>query len=137
TDAGFKEFGRATEIVAQSLSFKESPLERGLVGTWTFSSGLRREFKVGERINVSKDITLTIYPNGTFTEYSQGYVDSGGIAGGYTGSMNWVKEGGGRGRIIKRGNVLTFQYDDGKVWSGAYKLEGSNGLKLGDSLYTK
>ena len=36
--AGFKDFGRAIEIVAQSITFKESALEPGLVGTWTLEN---------------------------------------------------------------------------------------------------
>jgi hypothetical protein len=137
TEAGFDEFGRATEIVAQSLSFKESPLEPELVGTWTFSAGLRRELSVGNRVSASSDKTLTIYPNGTFTEFSQGYVDATATAGASAGGMNWVTEGGGRGRIVKRGDLLTFHYDDGKTWTGPYKVEGAHRLWLGKSSYIK
>src|SRR5258706_270280 len=33
-EGAFKEFGRSIEIVAQSISFKESALDASLVGTW-------------------------------------------------------------------------------------------------------
>jgi hypothetical protein len=137
TEAGFKEFGRAPEIVAQSISFKESPLEPQIVGTWTFSAGQRRELSSGNRVSAASDVTVTIYPNGSFTKYSSGSVTGAATAGDSAGSADWLREGRGRGRLVKRGDVLTFHYDDGKTWSGAYRLEGNNGLRLGTALYAR
>jgi hypothetical protein len=53
-----------------------SPPEPDLVGPWTFSVGLRRELSTSNRVTASSDKTRGIYPNGRFTEYSQGYVDA-------------------------------------------------------------
>jgi hypothetical protein len=37
---------------------------------------------------------------------------------------------------VKRGNVLTFHYDNGQTWSAAYALEGG-ALKLDGTIYLR
>ena len=33
-------------------------------------------------------------------------------------------DGGDRGKVVKRGTVLSFTYDNGKVWNSEYKMDG-------------
>ncbi|MBL9170822.1 MAG: hypothetical protein JNN07_24025 [Verrucomicrobiales bacterium] len=129
TDAGFKEFGRSIEIVAQSITFKESSLEAGLVGTWTaenFSSA--GGGGAGAKINVAQSRSITFYPNGSFSDTAQS---------GFSGSdLTGLAQGGNRGTVVKRGTTLTFRYDNGNNWSAGYELF-SNGLKLDGQVYVK
>lgn len=127
TEAGFKEFGRAIEIAAQSITLKESTVEPGLIGTWTLESFASAGEK-DKKINVAQARSVTIYPNGTFSDTAQS---------GFSGRqiVDMVK-GGNRGTVVKRGNVLTFHYDDGHTWSPAYEVYAS-GLKIDGKIYLK
>jgi hypothetical protein len=63
---------------------------------------------------------MTVYPNGTFTETSMSSSNLNNNAG----STSAYLDGGNRGRVVKRGNTLSFTYDSGKVWNADYKLDG-------------
>jgi hypothetical protein len=131
TEAGMSEFSRSIEIVAQSITFKESALEPALVGTFlrSLSSG-------GGDLNVSNTRSITIYPNGTFTD-SANTVVTGAVKAGQTQTdVNGLVEGAHRGRVIKRGGTLTFHYDNGQTWSAPYEVY-SNGMKLDGKLYER
>ncbi|QOV87461.1 hypothetical protein [Humisphaera borealis] len=130
SDAGMKEFGRAIEIVAQSISVKEAAIEPGLVGTWVLENYVRlAPAKVDEQpFNLSQSRSVTLYPNGTFADTAST---------GFSGQdATGLAKGGSRGRVVKRGNVLTFRYDDGTNWSAPYELH-SNGLRLDGKIYLK
>jgi hypothetical protein len=131
TEAGMSEFSRSIEIVAQSITFKESALEPALVGTFfrTLSSG-------GGDLNVSNTRSITIYPNGTFTDSANTVVTGAVKAGQSQTDVNQLVEGAHRGRVIKRGNTLTFHYDNGQTWSAPYEVY-SNGMKLDGRLYER
>jgi hypothetical protein len=123
TEAGFKDFGRALEISAQSITVKESEIEPGLLGTWTTENFItsKVEDKKEGKLNVAQSRSITIYPNGTFSDTAQS---------GFSGQdFTALAQGGNRGTVVKRGSVLTFKYDNGTTWSAAYDLY-SNGLKL-------
>lgn len=126
TEAGQKEFGRAIDIMAQSITLKESPLEPELLGTWHYSS-YKSSGTGSSQFSYSSATSITIYANGTFSEYHSS--DAGGAS---TGSM--YSENSKRGTVVKRGNLLTFHYDDGKTWTPEYKLEGG-GLMLNGTAY--
>ena len=130
TEQGLKEFGRAIEIVAQSISVKEAAIEAGLIGTWVVENYVRLDpAKVGDQpFNLSQSRSVTIYPNGTFADTANT---------GFSGQdVTGLAKGGSRGKVVKRGNVLTFRYDDGTTWSAPYELY-SNGLKLDGKIYLK
>jgi hypothetical protein len=129
TDAGFKDYGRAIEIVAQSITFKQSPLEPELIGTWTFEASNRVEgVRASDSVTISSSRSLSIMPNSTFTDSNSGVTTGPGLTG--------LAEGGSRGKLIKRGNALTFHYDDGHTWSPTYEV-GGGGLKLNGQLFIK
>lgn len=130
TEQGFKEFGRAIEIVAQSITLKEAAIEPGLVGTWVLEHAVRLDpAKVGEQpFNLSQSRSITIYPNGTFADTANTGFSGQDVVG--------LAKGGSRGKIVKRGPTLTFQYDDGTTWMAGYELY-SNGLKLDGKIYLK
>lgn len=132
TEAGYRDYGRAIEIVAQSLSFKESPLEPGLTGTWALETYYSSKTGASDHFNSSTGRYITIYPNGTFTEATH----TGAFSSSSLGTSNTLVEGADRGKVVKRGNVLTFTYDNGKTWSAAYELL-QGGLKLNGSLYLR
>lgn len=127
TETGFKEFGRAVEIVAQSITLKESTVEPGLLGTWTceaFSKAGEKE----NQINVAMARSITFFPNGTFSDTAQS---------GFSGHpINAMVKGANRGTVVKRGNTLTFHYDDGSTWTPTYEAY-SNGLKIDGKCYLK
>jgi len=128
TDAGFKEFGRSVEIVAQSITFKESQLNKELIGSWVFEASSRTDAGGGGVLNVNSARTITIMPNGTFTDSATTtavHDDGTGLA-----------QGGSRGTVIQRGNILTFHYDSGQTWSPAFQV-GGGGLKLDGQLFLK
>jgi hypothetical protein len=129
TDAGFKQFGRAVEIVAQSISLKESALEPALIGTWTLESyASAGTVGSGDRLNVASSRSITFFPNGMFTDSAQtGFAGDGGTG---------LAQGGNRGTVVKRGNILTFKYDNGSTWSPMYELF-SNGMKIDEKVYLK
>jgi len=129
TEAGFRDFGRSIEITAQSITFKESSIEPQLVGTWVMESSSRAEgIRASDTLIVASSRSITIYPNSTFTDSAH----TGASGNGMTGMV----DGGSRGRVVKRGSVLTFHYDDGKTWSAAYSVEGG-GLKLDGNIYLR
>ncbi len=133
TEAGIKEFGRAIEITAQSISFQESPLEPALVGTWALEKYTSSGTGTSSQFSYSSGRYVTIYPNGAFSESTHSSASSRSSSG--TGDV--MVEGGDRGRIVKRGSLLTFHYDDGKTWSTDYRLDGGQGLWMGKTLYLK
>jgi len=118
TDEGFRDFGRSIEIVAQSISFKESALEAGLLGTWTVENYVKTpDPKPGEAgLGVGTNRSITILPNGTFTDTASTTTSGPTVTG--------IVQGGSRGRLVKRGNMLTFHYDDGATRTDAYELRG-------------
>ena len=132
TDAGLREFGASIEIMAQSITFKEAALEPQLVGSWVSETSSRADSggigRSGDVINVNCTRTIAIYPNGTFTDSAGTTVVGAEVTG--------LAEGGNRGRLVKRGNVLTFHYDNGQTWSAAYALEGG-ALKLDGRVYLR
>lgn len=123
----FKTYGRAVEITAQSISFKESSLEQALLGTWHMtkytSSGTGSTF-----FSHSSATSMTLYPNGTFTKRSMSSASGSGVDA-YT-------DGGERGTVTKRGNTLTFRNDKGEVWNMQCTLEGG-ALMLNGNLWTR
>ena len=127
TEAGMREFGASVEIMAQSITFKESPLEPQLAGAWV-SETSSRAGEGADVINVNCTRTIAIYPNGTFTDSAGTTVAGADVTG--------LAQGGNRGRVVKRGNVLTFHYDNGRTWSAAYSLEGG-ALKLDGTIYLR
>jgi hypothetical protein len=116
TEPGHKEFGRAIDIVAQSVTFVETPVEPELTGTWTMNT-YRSSGSGSTQFSYSSATGLTLYANGSFTE---SHASS---AGGQS-TASASLEDHQRGRVIKRGNVLTFRYDSGKVWTATYELRG-------------
>jgi hypothetical protein len=135
TEAGFVEFGRAIEVVAQSISFKASPIEKALAGTWKWSttSSVRTGSGDSGDLAMSSARTLTIFASGAFTMTTSGT----GIGSNVRGTFSYLKDGACRGKVIKRGDVLTFHADNGKRWSGTYRLKGSNGLALAGQVYSR
>jgi hypothetical protein len=131
TEAGMNEFSRSIEIVAQSITFKESALEPALVGTF-----FRTLYNGGGDLNVSNTRSITIYPNGTFTDSANTIVTGAVKAGESQTDVNHLVEGAHRGRVIKRGSTLTFHYDNGQTWSAPYEVY-SNGMKLDGQLYER
>jgi hypothetical protein len=129
TDDGFKQYSRAIEIVAQSITFKQSPLEPELVGTWTFETVSRVEgVHASDAVSVGSTRSITILPNSTFTDSNSGVTTGPGVTG--------LQQGASRGKLVKRGSTLTFHYDDGHTWSAQYEV-GGGGLKLNGQLYIK
>lgn len=129
TEAGQKEFGRSIEIVAQSITFKESAIEPELIGTWTAETSSSTGTGIdGDKLHVNASRSITVMPNSTFTDSSHTTTSGPEISG--------LVGGGGRGKLIKRGNVLTFHYDDGKTWSANYEV-GGGGMKLDGRLFIK
>ncbi len=128
TPEGFKEYGRSVEIVAQSVTLKQTALDPGLVGTWGYE---KHTFSGSGSTAFSSTSTryITIYPNGTFSE-------SGGLYANTPGVMA-QSESGNRGRLVARGNLLTFHYDDGKTQTREWKFEGGSGLNLNGTIYFK
>jgi hypothetical protein len=138
SEEGFKQYGRAVEVVAQSVSFKESPLDAKLVGSWTWQKASRTTFgRESDRVSATSTHQVVIYGNGAFTETSSGTVDASAKTRTTTGWAGWLKEGSKRGRVVRRGNVLTFRRDDGTTWTVNYELKGDSGLMLGRDLYIK
>jgi len=130
TDEGFRDFGRSIEIVAQSITLKETAVEPGLVGTWVLENYVRLDpKKVGDQpFNLSQSRSITLYPNGTFADTANT---------GFSGQdVTGLAKGGSRGKVVRRGTVLTFHYDDGTTWSAPYELY-SNGLKLNGRTYLR
>jgi hypothetical protein len=128
-EEAFKEFGRSIELVAQSISIKESAVDAALVGTWVLETSSSAGSRVnGDVLNVAQARSITIFPNGTFTDTASST---------FSGQdMTGLAEGGHRGTVVKHGNVLTFRYDNGNTWSPAYEVY-SNGLKLNGAIYVK
>ena len=124
---GYKSYGRALEITAQSITFKESALEPELCGTWHmskyYSSGTGSTF-----FSHSSATSMTIYPNGTFTKRSSSSTSGSGVGA--------TTDGGERGAVTKRGAMLTFRNDKGEVWNMDYKLE-AGALLLNKTLWTR
>lgn len=131
TEDGHKEYGRTLEIVAQSITFKESPLEPGLVGSWALEKYYSSGAGTSSQFSHSSSTVITIYPNSTFTEQR----NSSSSLNNNSGSTSAYLDGGNRGKIVKRGTMLTFHYDDGKVWNAEYKLDGGQGLWLNKSCW--
>lgn len=128
SEKGHKEFGRAVDILAQSITLKESALEAGVLGTWTMSS-FRSSGSGSTYFSYSSATSLTIYANGTFTEYHSSSAGGPSTADAYL-------ENGKRGRVVCRGTTLTFHYDNGEVWNAEYRLEGG-ALLLNGKLWTR
>jgi hypothetical protein len=132
TDETFKTYGRALGITAQSITVKESPPDPALLGTWHFSSYYSSGTGTSNQFSHTSSRSITVYPNGTFTEVSMSSsnLDSN------SGSTSAYLDGGNRGRVVKRGTLLTFTYDNGKVWNTEYKLDGG-ALLLNGNLWTR
>ena len=132
TDAGMRQYGASIEIMAQSITFKQGPLEPQLAGSWVCETSSRADSggigRGADVINVNCTRTIAIYPNGTFTDSAGTTVVGAEVTG--------LAEGGHRGRLVKRGSVLTFHYDNGQTWSAAYALEGG-ALKLDGRIYLR
>jgi len=133
-DASFKEYGRAVGITAQSITIKADPPDPGLVGTWSFDSYSSSGAGTSSKFSYSSSRSMTIYPNGTFSEAS---MSSAGLQNN-TGTTNAYLEGGDRGKVVKRGNVLSFTYDNGKVWNAEFKFDGGgSALMLNGKMWLK
>ncbi len=129
SEAGLKEFGRSIEITAQSITFKESAIEPALVGTWTSENASKAGgIRESEKITVASSRSITIYPNSTFTDSAGTTVSGEPIVG--------LVQGGSRGKIVKRGNMLTFHYDDGNTWTTDYVLK-QGAVVLSGNMYLK
>ena len=120
TEAAFKEYGRAVGITAQSITIKEEPPDPALVGTWLLEKYYSSGAGTSSQFSHSSSRSMTIYPNGTFTETSM----SSSNLNNTSGSTSAYLDGGDRGKVVKRGTVLSFTYDNGKVWNADYKLDG-------------
>jgi hypothetical protein len=120
TDDAWKTYGRSVMITAQSITIKESPPDPALVGTWTFDSYRSSGTGTSSQFSHSSSRSITVYPNSTFTDSSFSSTNLSET----TGSTSAYLEGGDRGRVVKRGTVLSFHYDNGKVWSPEYRLDG-------------
>jgi len=132
TEEGIQEYGRATGITAQSITIKEEPPDPALVGTWSLERYTSTGAGTSNQFSYSSSRTMTLYPNGTFTENS---FSSAGLKNN-VGTTDAYIEGGDRGRVIKRGNTLSFTYDNGKVWNTEYRFDGG-ALWLGKNLWMK
>jgi hypothetical protein len=120
TEESFKEYGRAIGITAQSITIKEDPPDPPLVGTWLLEKYYSSGAGTSSQFSHSSSRSMTIYPNGTFSENSMSSTGLNNTAG----STSAYLEGGDRGKVVKRGTVLSFTYDNGKVWNADYKLDG-------------
>lgn len=132
TDESYKEYGRALGITAQSISVKESPPDPGLVGTWALEKYYSSGAGTSNAFSHSSSTSLTIYPNGTFTERSSSSSSLNNSAG----TTSAYLDGGDRGKVIRRGTSLTFHYDNGKTWTTEYRFDGG-ALFLGKNMWLK
>jgi len=132
SEEGFKEFGRAVGITAQSITIKEEPPDPGLVGTWLLEKYSSSGAGTSNAFSHSSSCSLTIYPNGTFSECSSSMSTLSNTVGRTEGYLN----GGDRGRVVKRGNTLTFTYDNGKVWNTDFRFDGG-AVWFGKNLWMK
>jgi len=129
TEEAFKAYGRAVEITAQSITTKESPLEPALCGTWVLDS-YKSTGTGKDSFSYSSSLSLTIYPNGTFTKSSMSSASASGAEA--------YLEGGNRGTVVKRGNLLTFRPDKGEVWNAEYRIDGGGqALWLNQAMYLR
>jgi hypothetical protein len=128
----FKTYGRAVGITAQSISVKDSPPDPAILGTWHFSKYYSSGAGTSNQFSHSSSRSITIYPNGTFTERSM----SSSSLNNNSGSTDAYLDGGDRGKVVRRGTTLTFHYDNGKVWNADYKLDGG-ALMLNGNLWTR
>jgi hypothetical protein len=132
TDESYKEYGRALGITAQSISVKESPPDPGLVGTWALEKYYSSGAGTSNAFSHSSSTSITIYPNGTFTERSF----SSSSLNNNTGTTSAYLDGGDRGKVVRRGTSLTFHYDNGKTWNTDYRFDGG-ALFLGKNMWLK
>ena len=109
-----------------------SPPDRGLVGTWLLEKYSSSGAGTSNAFSHSSSCSLTIYPNGTFTEHSS----SMSTLSNTTGRTEGYLDGGDRGRVVKRGNTLTFTYDNGKIWNTDYRFDGG-AVWFGKNLWMK
>lgn len=130
TPEAFKEYGRSVEIVAQSITVKDATVDQRLVGTWTYEKYYSSGQGTSHSFSSTSTRSLTFYPNGTFTESSGTYASNRDNVG----SSMVQAEGGDRGRVSVRGNLLTLHYDNGKTWTGEYAFDGG-ALKLNSQIY--
>lgn len=128
----FKTYGRAVAITAQSITVKESPPDPGLVGTWHLEKYYSSGAGTSNAFSHSSSTSITIYQNGTFTERSM----SSSNLNNNTGTTSAYLDGGDRGKVLRRGTLLTFHYDNGKTWNTEYKFDGG-ALRLGGNLWMK
>jgi hypothetical protein len=133
TEAGMRQYGSAIEVMAKSITFRPSPLEPQLAGAWVLENNVRVDSgaigRAGDVLNVSTSRTITIdAQRGIFSD-SAGTVAVGADVTGHL-------QDGSRGRVIKRGNILTFHYDNGQTWSATYSLEGG-ALKLNGQIFLR
>jgi hypothetical protein len=119
-DDAFKEFGRAVGITAQSITIKEEPPDPALVGTWLLEKYYSSGAGTSSQFSHSSSTSMTLYPNGTFSESSS----SSSSLNNNVGNTSAYLDGGNRGKVVKRGTTLSFTYDNGKVWNADYKLDG-------------
>lgn len=133
TAAGMKEFGRSIGITAQSITVKESPPDPALVGTWALEKYTSTGAGTSSQFSYSSSRSITIYPNGAFTETSFSSANLNNT----TGTTSTYLDGGDRGKVVKRGTTLTFHYDNGKVWNAEYKIDGGQALVLNGNYYLK
>jgi hypothetical protein len=115
TEQGMREMGRSIDIVAQTVSFTESPMDPALVGTWR-NAGSMSSGRGPGMMSLTWETTTTIRADGTFRELDTtiGSADIGTVSG----------DRGKRGRIVRRGENLTFHYEDGTVRSSDYAVNG-------------
>ncbi len=132
TDETYKTYGRALGITAQSISVKESPPDPGLVGTWALDKYYSSGKGTSNAFSHTSSTSLTIYPNGTFTERSM----SSSSLDNSSGSTSAYLDGGDRGKVVRRGSALTFHYDNGKTWNTDYRFDGG-ALFLGKNMWLK
>jgi hypothetical protein len=128
----FKTYGRAVGITAQSISVKSEPPDPAILGTWHLEKYYSSGAGTSNQFSHSSSRSITIYPNGTFTERSM----SSSSLNNNVGSTSAYLDGGDRGKVVRRGNLLTFHYDNGKVWNTDYKLDGG-ALMLNGNLWTR
>src|SRR5207248_2864400 len=116
TPEAFPKYAPAVETMARSISLKPSSIEPQLAGKWAMNKSVPSGLGAGNAYSKSEIITIAF--DGSFARESTEFSDRLGLGNEQT------KSTGGRGKISKRGSLLTFSYDDGRTENSSYELVG-------------
>jgi hypothetical protein len=109
-------------------------MDQRFVGHWVWESYAAPIVAGDSVLDVSAHRYITIEPGGRFTDAT----DSAAAGEDRVSSTSGVSQGAAQGHVSQQGaNLLTFQYDDGRVWTPTASLEGSDGLRLAGLLYIR